>query len=47
VVLPQNDSLPLQYAAENKAEVGVVAALLEAYPDAAQAEDEVCVSMMG
>ena len=48
VLLPQFRRLPLHHAAANKAEVGVVEALLKAYPDAAQAWDAlVCVSMMG
>ena len=39
--------LPLHRALADKAEVGVVEALLKAYPDAAQAKDEEWVSMMG
>ena len=37
----------MHYELVNKAEVGVVEALLKAYPAAAQAKDRVCVSMMG
>ena len=47
VLLPQDGMLPLHRAAVNKAEVGVVEALLKAYPAAAQVKDRVCVSMMG
>ena len=43
VVLPQQRKLPLHHAAANKAELGVVQALLKAYPAAAEAQDEVCM----
>ena len=43
----QDGMLPLHQAVAAKADVGVVEALLKAYPDAAPAEDHVCVSMMG
>ena len=43
MLLPQWGRLPLHEAAANKAEVGVVEALLKAYPAAAQAKDRVCM----
>ena len=39
--LAQNGNLPLHSAAANKAEVQVVAALLEAYPDGASTANKV------
>jgi len=41
LALAQEDDLPVHYAAANKAEVQVVAALLEAYPAGASTANKV------